>query len=302
MTTDSLGQVCALFAALTWAFALVFFKLSGEHIGPLALNFFKNTIGLVLLGATLLVMGDGVAPLQDYPPADIYILIISGFIGIALADTVMFHSLNLVGVSLFAIVDCAYSPIVLLFSWLFIAEHLTLAHYLGGGLILAGILISSRHPPPPGRTRRQIAIGAMLGILAIALMAIGIVMAKPVLDVDGFPLIWGTTIRLAAGTMALAVMAAASPHRRKLYAVFRPAAVWKYSVPGSVLGGFLSMVFWVAGFKYTQAALAAILNQTSVIFATVLAVVLLKEAMTRRKLAAITLAIAGVILVAVDPF
>ena len=117
-----------------------------------------------------------------------------------------------------------------------------------------------------------------------------------------FPLVWGTTIRLAAGTMALAVMAAASPRRRKLYAVFRPSAVWKYSVPGSILGGFLSMVFWVAGFKYTQAAIAAILNQTSVIFATVLAVVLLKEGMTRRKLAAVTLAIAGVILVAVDPF
>jgi len=302
MTADLLGQGCALLAALTWAFALVFFKLSGERIGPLALNFFKNVIGLVLLGITLLAMGDGVASLRDYPSADIHILIISGFIGIALADTVMFHSLNLVGVSLFAIVDCAYSPTVLLFSWLFIAERLTLAHYLGGGLILTGILLSSRHPPPPGRTRRQIAIGALLGILAIVLMAIGIVMAKPVLDADGFPLVWGTTIRLAAGTAALAIMAAASPQRRKLYSVFRPAAVWKYSVPGSVLGGFLSMVFWVAGFKYAQAAIAAILNQTSVIFATVLAVVLLKEGMTRRKFVAVTLAITGVVLVALDPF
>lgn len=302
MTTDFLGQACALLAALTWAFALVFFKLSGEHIGPLALNFFKNVIGLILLGATLLVIGESVSSLQDYHRADIYILIISGFIGIALADTVMFHSLNLVGVSLFAVVDCAYSPTVLLFSWLFIAEHLTLAHYLGGGLILGGILISSRHPPPPGRTRRQIAIGALLGILAIVLMAVGIVMAKPVLDADGFPLVWGTTIRLAAGTAALALMAAASPRRRKIYAVFRPAAIWKYSIPGSVLGGFLSMIFWVAGFKYAQAAIAAILNQTSVIFATVLAVVVLKEAMTRRKLVAITLATAGVVLVAVDPF
>jgi drug/metabolite transporter (DMT)-like permease len=302
MTTDWLGQVCALLAALTWAFALVFFKLSGERISPLALNLFKNTIGLVLLGATLLAMGDGVASLREFPIADIHILIISGFIGIALADTVMFHSLNLVGVSLFAIVDCAYSPIVLLISWLLIAEQLTAAHYLGGGLVLVGIMLSSRHPPPPGRTRRQIASGALLGVLAIALMAIGIVMAKPVLDADGFPLVWGTIIRLAAGTAALAVMAAASPQRRKLYAVFRPSAIWKYSVPGSILGGFLSMVFWVAGFKYTQAAIAAILNQTSVIFATILAVVLLKEGMTRRKFAAVALAVTGVVLVAFDPF
>ena len=302
MTHDLIGQTCALLAAITWAFALVFFKISGERISPLALNFFKNTTGITLLGLTLLAMREGLAPLGDFPPADIYILIISGFIGIALADTVMFHSLNLVGVSIFAIVDCAYSPIVLLCAWLFISERLTPAHYLGGGLILMGILISSRHPPPPNRTRRQITAGVLLGILAIVLMAVGIVMAKPVLDLEGFPLIWATTIRLVAGTIALALMAAASPQRRKLYSVFRPAAIWKYSVPGSILGGFLSMVFWVAGFKYTHATIAALLNQTSVIFAMILAVVLLKEKFTRRKLAAVTLALAGVILVTVDPF
>ncbi len=58
-----LGQACALLSALIWAFALVLFKLSGERITPLALNLYKNIVGLVLLTLTLL----GLALLPDRP-------------------------------------------------------------------------------------------------------------------------------------------------------------------------------------------------------------------------------------------
>jgi drug/metabolite transporter (DMT)-like permease len=54
----------------------------------------------------------------------------------------------------------------------------------------------------------------------------------------------------------------------------------------------------VGGFKYTaNAGVAAILNQTSVVFALLLATVVLREALTRRKLAAVVLALAGVVLI-----
>ncbi|MCG8406150.1 MAG: DMT family transporter [Phycisphaerales bacterium] len=294
---DLMGQACALLAALTWAFALVLFKLSGKQIHPFSMNLFKNALATALLCLTLLVIGEGFGTLRDYPVEDIYILIISGFLGLALADTVLFYSLNLVGVSLFAIVDCSYSPIVLLVSWLLISEELAFFHYAGGGLILFGLFIATKHPPPPDRTRGQITVGILLGILSIALMAVGIVIAKPVLDVGGFPLFWATTIRLVAGTVALAAVTMASPQRRQLWSVFRPTAVWRYIVPASIFAGYLSMVFWVGGFKYTQATIAAILNQTSVIFAILLAVLILKEKLTPRKTIAVGLAVMGVVLV-----
>jgi len=294
---DLLGQTCALLAAFTWAFALILFKRSGEHIDPLAMNLFKNTFAAVLLIGTLLFMGDGFDTIAEFPIEDTYILILSGVIGLAIADLIFLHSLNLIGVSLFAIVDCTYSPIVIFISWLFLSEQLTALHYVGGGLILIGLLISSKHPPPPGRTRRQIVSGLALGVLSIALMAVGIIMVKPVLEVDGYPLIWGTTIRLIAGAGVLALWAVASSNRAKIWSVFRPAPVWKYCVPASFLGSYMAMIFWVAGFKYTQASIAAVLNQTSVIFAMILAWLILKEEMTPRKIIAITLAVTGVLVV-----
>ncbi len=294
---DLVGRASALSAAMTWAVALVLFRKSGETVPPIGMNLFKNIIGTSLLVVTLIVMGESWATLGQYPVEDIYLLVISGFLGLALADTFLFYSLNLVGVSLFAIVDCAYSPIVLLVSWVLISEALTPVHYVGGAMILGGLLVATRHPPPPDRTRRQIVACMLLGVLSIALMAVGIVIAKPVLEADGFPLIWATTIRLVAGTVALAAITAASPQRRVIAATFRPGRVWRYSVPASVFGTYLAMVFWVAGFKYTRATIAAVLNQTSVIFAIILAAVFLKERITPRKAAAILMAVCGVVLV-----
>lgn len=300
MESDLLGKLYALLTALTWAGALVFFKRSGEKVPPLALNLFKNTVGLVLLGITLAVYRDGLATLCSFQREDLYILIISGVIGIALADTILFKSLNLIGVGLLSIVDCLYSPFVILLSAVFLSEKLSALHYVGGALILVAVLVSSGHHPPAGRTRRQLVGGVFLGVLAIAMVALGIVLAKPVLDGADFPILWAATIRMAGGAVALFAMSAASPKRRACWAAFRPSAVWKVSIPGSVLGTYLAMIFWIAGFKLTSASVAGILNQTTIVFAPILAVFMLSERFTTRKLIAMIVALVGIILVTLN--
>ena len=159
------------------------------------------------------------------------------------------------------------------------------------------MLIVSRNEPPPGRTRVELLYGILLGAGAMALMTYGIVLAKPILDVADFPLIPATTIRLLAGPVLLALFAGASPQRSAHFKAFRPTAVWRLSVPGSILGTYLAMSLWVAGFKYADASVAGILNQTSIVFAIVLATLILKEPFTRRKFMAISMAVAGVVIV-----
>ena len=135
----------------------------------------------------------------------------------------------------------------------------------------------------------------LLAPLAVAMMAFGIVIAKPILDTH--TVMFVTTVRMAAGSAVLALIAALSRHRKTYWSVFVPSASWKFAIPGSVLGAYMAMVFWVAGFKYTSASVAAILNQTSTVFAIVLATIFLKEAFTARKVAAVVLAITGVAIV-----
>lgn len=305
MNDHQLGQSFALLAAITWAVAVVLFKLCGDRIPPLALNLFKNTVGIVLLSLTLVALPwlpvePGVPLLRWHNLADICLLAMSGIVGIALADTLFFYALNLIGVGLLSIVDCLYSPLIILFSWLILVEELSWCHYVGGALILTGVFISSRHPPPPDRTRGQLLLGIALAIAALVTMAIGIVVAKPL--IAEYNVLWTAEVRLLAGTVFLALATLVLPGGRQLWTVFRPAPVWKVSVPAAVLAAYLAMIFWVAGFKYTQTAVAAILNQTSIFFSLIFATWFLKERFTARKLAAILIAAPGVVLITLSGY
>lgn len=231
MTDDAFGKLCSMLAALSWSSALIMFKRSGEHYPPLALNLFKNTVAIALLAVTVLIQGDGVEFISQMPEHEILVLMASGILGIALADSLFFYSLHLLGVSIIVVVECLYSPSVILCAWLLLDENVTMFHLLGGALILTGIFITSRHKLPPDRTRGQIILGIVLGAGAMASMAYGITWAKPI--IERTPVLWSTLIRLAAGTAALAGFMVVTEHRASIAHVFRPARAWRFAVPGA---------------------------------------------------------------------
>ena len=68
-------------------------------------------------------------------------------------------------------------------------------------------------------------------------------------------------------------------------------------VLGAFFGTFLSVIFWLAGYKYTLAGRAAIYNQLSTILIILMAALFLKEKMNKRKWFAVCCALSGAILV-----
>lgn len=303
-----LGEFYALAAAMTWAVALVLFKRSGETVGPLSLSLFKNVVASTALAATLALVAVFPAGIVEGPVGvvveqrlsdlswwDVIVLLCSGVLGIAIADTLLFYSLNLIGVGLVTVAECSYSPCVMVLAWVMLGEKLAVHHAVGGAMVLSGLFLSSTHAPPPGRSQGQILWGSACAVMAIALMAVGIVWAKPV--IQRAPLLPVTMVRLIGGTVVLGVILALHRRRNGHYEVFRPARSWRTMAPASLLGTYLAMIFWVGGFKYADAAVAAVLNQTSTIFALIMAALILKEPFTRRKLLAAILAFAGVVVV-----
>jgi drug/metabolite transporter (DMT)-like permease len=166
---------------------------------------------------------------------------------------------------------------------------------VGMMLVIAGVLIASRHRLPAGTDTRTLAIGILWGVLAMVTLALGIVIAKPVLG--RVSVLWATTIRQLGALVVLLPLALVSPRRRRILSVFRPVATWKFTLTGTIMGSCLALLFWIAGMKYTQAGTAAILNQTTTIFILILAALFLKETFTRRKVVAALLALVGIVLV-----
>ena len=287
-----MGQLFALLTALIWAAAVILLKRSGETVSPFALNLFRVVVSTSLLLPTVLLAGQTG---WHGSLRDVLILFASGIIAIATSDTLFHMSLNAVGAGVSASIDCLYAPLTVMLATVLLGERLSALQLLGMAFVLSGVLAAAQHDPPHGVPRRQIVLGVVWGVLAMVALALGIVIAKPVLDHS--PVLWATAVRQVGCLGVMLPIALLSPRRREIFRVFKPSRGWRFSLPGAVLGSYLALIFWIAGMKYTKVGIAAILNQSSTIYVLILAAIFLQEPFTRRKIVASVVAIIGIILV-----
>ena len=289
-----IGILCSTSAAFFWAAAVIMFKKSGETFSPMALNLFKGLVTLLLLVPTLWLFG---VPLFPVRPANEWMLLgISGLLGISLADTFFFMALKRLGASRWAVVDCLYLPFIILISALILDESIGLKGMIGALLVIAAIGADACSGASPMMPQKDIVPGLLFGVLAVVLIAGSVVMVKPLLEETGF--LWASFVRLLAGIAGLIAMALIHPDRRVILNVFVPSSAWKVALPASIVGNYMAMLAWLAGFKYTLVSVAAILNQLSTIFTFILAAIFLKEPVTLPRMIAIVMAVCGALLAA----
>lgn len=287
------GEAFALLTAVIWAFAVILFKKSGETVHPIALNLFKNVLAVILFIPTLAIMGE--ALIRPVPVSDYLLMLASGAIGIGIADTIFFKSLNILGAGLSAIVDCLYSPFMIIASMLWLNETLNGWQLIGAFLIISAVFTATRERNVSSITRWNLASGVFLGALGMALMAVGLVMIKRLLNES--PLLWATEVRLIGGSVSVALILLLFPSRKRILNSLLKTSNLKYTITGSIAGAYLSMLFWLAGMKYTEVSIASALNQTSNIFIFIFAALILKETITQKRIIGILLAVAGAFMV-----
>jgi drug/metabolite transporter (DMT)-like permease len=312
------GEACALGAALTWSVSVILFKRS-EAVSPQGLNLFKNVAGALLLTGTLLAMGQSID--WQRPAEDWWRLIASGVLGIALADTLIFMALRRLGAAALAVVDCAYAPTLVLLSLLTLGERVGASFVLGGALVVVGVLLATSRlraaPVPsavvPGAVVPSAGLpsaglpsagvpaedgrplGVLVGVSGIVAMAVGIVIAKPALERGA--LVEVTLVRLVAGVAGQLLWIAAVRSQRSALRALSPSRTWRTLLPASVLGSYLAMLFWIGGFKWAPASVAAVLNQLSTVFTIVLARVVLAEPLSKQRALGAALAVGGAVVV-----
>ncbi len=289
-----IGEIFALSAPICWSIAVILFRKTGLVVPAAALNLYKNLVSFVLLGATLLILGQW-AP-EGVTWKDYGLLILSGAIGMGFSDTAFFLCLNRLGAQLQAVVNTSYSPSMIALGVLFLGERLSGVQGLGVAFILCAVLSVVWLGGARGRARpAALVTGILLGLLTTTSQAASVVIVKGPLE--EWPLIWATWWRLIGGLVFSLLLLPILPEPKKALATLKQIRVWRVMLPGSVMGSYFSLLFWMAAFQYTQMSTAAALNQTATLFIFVLAAIFLKEPVTPRRVAALVLGAGGVALV-----
>lgn len=285
-----MGEFFSVACAACWALAVVMFRRSGETLPAFELNLFKNVLATALMIPTILLV-DGVS-WPGYSSLEWLVVIVSGVVGIAVADTWYLRALNLMGASRTGVVASLYSPFVILMSILFLGEVLIWWQYFGFVLVLAGILLVTWRQNRRDVSLRAIRLGVGFGAGAVLMMATGIVLVKPILETESF--MWTMGVRLGAGTVGMLLFLHVTRGASRAMLHYRSSQPWMIIVVGSLLGSYVSMMMWLAGYKLTQASVASVLNETAAAFIVIFAWLFLKEEMNWRRVAGIGMTFSGV--------
>ncbi len=257
------------------------------------LNLFKNVLAAGLMVPTILVFHGPSLP--DYSGQEWLIVVLSGLLGIAVADTWYLRALNLMGASRTGVIGMLFSPFVIVLSMLFLGEQLRPIQFAGFALVLVGVVLVTWHRNRREISPRALRAGLLLAAGSVLLMAIGIVMVKPILESHAF--LWTVAVRLMAGALGMLLFVSLARGWSRMMLHYRSPQPWPTIIQASLLGSYVSMLLWLGGYKLTQASIASVLNETAAIFIVIFAWLMLGEPLSRRKVSGLVLAFAGVSLI-----
>lgn len=238
-----LGESAALLTSACWSLNSVCFTVAGRRVGSTSVNLIRLLMAWSLLVLLHLGLYGSAFPIQA-GTARLGWLGVSGLIGFALGDAVLFEAFVLIGARL-AMLLMTLSPLFsALLAWLFLGQDLGVPKVVAMAVTLAGIAWvvwdGGDQEPHPHLWR-----GVLLGVGGALGQSVGLVFSMKGLA-GGFSPISANLIRVSAGTLALLLAFGATGRLRGALAGLRDAratvAIGLGAVTGPVLGVVLSLV------------------------------------------------------------
>ena len=289
-----MGDLYAVITAICWSSAVILFDISTKKFTAIQLNVLKNFIGVFGFILTIIVLS---IPSPNFSQQDIFTLALSGVLGILIADGLFLESLRRLGSGISAVVSTIYTPTVFIIAFILFRESINPQSYIGGALVLGGITISVFQPPNAVK-KRDLYVGILFGIMANILTAYSVLIVKPIMKNNS--VVYVALYRFSVGFFFGILINLLKSGIKPVVQKFKQGLTNRYVVLGAILGTYLSVIFWLAGYKYTLAGRAAIYNQLSTVFIIILARIFLKEPMNSNKVIGVSLAIFGAIIVSIS--
>jgi len=208
-----LGLLAALVAAVCWSMSTVLYKQVGRVVPPIELNLAKGLVAGVMLGAVLVLSGDG-SGWQAAGPTTL--LLVSGVIGLGIGDTAFFAALNRLGARRVLLLELTVPPMTAIGAWLTLGEMVDGWGWLGIAITTLGIgwVIVERRPEHD--PHHFTSAGLSLAMLATTCQAAGAIIARGVFLNTDISSASSALVRLIGGTLVLLIILPVARRRHTL--------------------------------------------------------------------------------------
>lgn len=204
MSFPFVGEFAAIFTSLCWSFSALAFTLSGRIVGSQVVNRIRVLLAfLMLMVINWIFLGQPI-PL-NLTLNNWFWLILSGAVGLAIGDTFLFRTYQMIGPRLgLLLLSLApvFSTLIALIIW---GEKLSFFQLAGVVITLVGIgwvILSNREVQLGDTPHKLSGKGVLYGVIAALGQASGLVLSKLGMQGDISPLA-GTEVRMIAGLFFL---------------------------------------------------------------------------------------------------
>ncbi|HEQ79049.1 MAG TPA: DMT family transporter, partial [Euryarchaeota archaeon] len=286
-----IGMLAALGTSVLWSFSSVLFTIGGKAKSPAAVNRTRILVALVIISLLHLAVLGSILPRAS--PSEWGYLVLSGVIGLAIGDALLFAAFIRIGPRLSMLIMALAPVVTTSVAWVIFDEKLPYLKVLSIVVALGGtawVILERRRANDAFKTD---ATGLLLGFGGMMGQAVGLLLSKVVLD-DGFDTLSATYIRMIGGALSLWIFTFIIS---KNLEPFKDFTQWKFmclilvaSIVGPVLGIWSSMV----AIAYAPLGIASTLMSLAPILTIPLAYFAFKERVSWRAVLGTVVALIGV--------
>lgn len=296
MADSTIGVIVALGSTASWALCGVLFKKLGERLDPVGMTTVKSLVAALFLAPLLFLVGGAQAGGRD-----LALLAASGVIGIAIGDCFFFAALGQLSPLLLTVLllTCpnVFSGIL---GVLCLGEMPSVPVWCGIALIMAAMAFLM-FPVEQGEGGKSTMKGVLLGIVAFICSSVSTVIAKPVMTGEaGVSPFAVTFYRMAAGGLVLAAFALCTGKVKVWARPFRDVRYGAGFMGVTAIVAFGGFGLSMMAFKYLDVVTAGALLSLEPLFVLPFMVLFGHHRVKVRELAGMALAVAGVLLIALN--
>lgn len=176
----------ALTAAACWALGSLISAPASAHLGAFAFTRWRMACASLLLWSLALVSGGW----QSLPVNQLWLLTLSGVIGILIGDTALFAAMNRLGPRRAGVLFATHALFSAMLAYLFLGERIWGWTLIGSGLLISGVMIAilfgkrSSEQHHWETSSHQFGVGVGLGLLSALCQAVSTLMLKPLMETD----------------------------------------------------------------------------------------------------------------------
>jgi drug/metabolite transporter (DMT)-like permease len=198
------GEIASLLTAACWASNAVLFARAGQRVGSATVNALRIAVALVVMALLQLATAGTLFP-AGAGAAHLGWLALSGLIGYALGDAMLFEAYVLLGPRLAVLIYTLWPVFAALLAWAFLGQTMGLGKALAMTVTLAGIflVVAEKTQAAPGQARaHRSPLGLLLAVGGAAGQAVGFLFSRFGMA-GGLGPVSANLVRVLAGALAL---------------------------------------------------------------------------------------------------